>query len=65
MTIHTGIALWMCHIHGIAEAIETHRHPTHVAVADGIDGFPLHPVGLDVYAPMEMMGTGLTKITRQ
>ena len=52
-------------INGIAKAIFTHRDATDITVANGIDGFALYPIGLNIDAAMKVMGTGLTKITRQ
>jgi hypothetical protein len=52
-------------IDGIAEAIESDCDARDVAVGDGIDVLALDVVGLHVETAVKMVGTGLTKITRQ
>ena len=65
MTIDAGIAFRMGDIDGIAKAADTNGQSAHIAVAYRIDMLAFHIIGLDVQAAVKVIGTWLTKITRQ
>ena len=65
MAVDAGMAIWVSHIDGIAEAIHVDGEPADVAIRNGIDIPPLAVLCLDIDAPMKVPGARLTEVARK
>ena len=65
VTIYAGLAVRMTDVDGVAKTIHVDRQSADVAVGNGIDGFALLIVRLDIQSTMEVERARLTKVASQ
>lgn len=65
MTIHAGVAIRVLDIDGISEAGDTNGDSAHITFTNRKDRFPHGLLRLHVDATVEMVRSGLTKVSRQ